>query len=334
MPDSLEFFAEVDPAERTCESLAAGFPEIPFFTSAYLRARRSTGFQPVVLGLRERSGALASGCAALLKANFLFLSLQIPFLPRLPRPDIFRDGLLGFCRETRIRRLSLTSGAAPGDQPLSLPGEPRCTPRCAYLLDLTGGDLRSRFSPGHVRNIRRAESAGLRLDRTRRPEACKEHVRLASHSMERRRKRGEQVPAVDGAGFPAYLEEGAGELFRVMSGDQVLASVMVLRARRGAYYQSAGNSPEGMASGASHFLVHRTAETLRAEGLTLFNLGGAGADAAGLHRFKAGFGAEKVELETVEWFLGGMLQRTSLAALQSVRTACREVTRGLREAWR
>jgi hypothetical protein len=86
-------------------------------------------------------------------------------------------------------------------------------------------------------------------------------------SMTRRRVRGEQVSdhmTNQLAEVTALAQGGAGEVFQAVADGQVLSSILVLQSVRGGYYHSAGTSPEGMACGASHLLVHDIAVTLQA----------------------------------------------------------------------
>ena len=79
--------------------------------------------------------------------------------------------------------------------------------------------------------------------------------------------------------------------------EETLSSMLVLVSSKGAYYHSAGSSPDGMSTGSSPFLVAEVIAWLQAEGKTTFNLGGATAAEEGLHRFKRGFGSVEVPLE-------------------------------------
>ena len=122
--------------------------------------------------------------------------------------------------------------------------------------------------------------------------------------MSRRGKRGEAVTdtaPLDALG--ALIDSGAGELFQAVHDGTVLSSVLVLMAKRGAYYHSAGNHPKGMALGASHFLIQEIASYLRERSFEVFNLGGSDQTNPGLSRFKAGFGASVVDLEEADFFL-------------------------------
>ncbi len=138
--------------------------------------------------------------------------------------------------------------------------------------------------------------------------AYREHVRLVNLSQERRRKRGEMTPGVTDDEYVPFLECGCGELFQAVNKEKTLSSVLVLRSLNGAYYQSAGTAPDGMALGASHFLISGIACRLRDEGLTVFNLGGA-SDGSSLARFKSGFGATPVPLTSVSLYVGSPWRR-------------------------
>jgi RimJ/RimL family protein N-acetyltransferase len=109
--------------------------------------------------------------------------------------------------------------------------------------------------------------------------------------------------------FRAMLQGGAGEFFQAVMNGIVRSSVFVLRAPKGAYYQSAGTSQEGMSEGASPFLIVRTAAQLQSEGVTCFDLGGAMDVNEGLCRFKAGFGAVAHEFEEAEFVVAPPLLR-------------------------
>jgi hypothetical protein len=92
-----------------------------------------------------------------------------------------------------------------------------------------------------------------------------------------------------------------------------MSSILLLRSKRSAYYQSAGTSPEGMSVGASHFLIHNVCKKLKDGGVWVFNLGGA-PEGSSLARFKSGFGAVEVSLEACSCYLGP-------AWLRKIRTA-------------
>ena len=218
------------------------------------------------------------------------------------------------------------------DLSVDLGGELTRRRRREFVLDLRGEPPASRFASNHRRNIARARNQGLSLRRTREADACAVHDRLVHTSLHRRSARGESVPT--GSDLPRYIalmQAQAGELFQVVRGDDVLSSLLVLRAREGAYYQSAGTSPDGMAAGASHFLVAGIVSCLRDEGLEVFNLGGADEDAAGLQRFKEGFGAVAVPLEAAQFSTEPVVVRRLRALVRSLRGASRRLSA---DVWR
>lgn len=324
------FFAEPAPSPATLGALTALAPANPFVTPAYLKSREALGRQSWILGLKSQE-MITAGCAAFLKPHPLAPSLHVPSAPLLSGSDarLFWKGLVHFCTKTGVWSLSVNTSASSGSIPV-LTGEVSRRSRYEYRLDLKESDLRKRVSAHHRRNIKRAQRAGVALDRTSSEEACREHVGLLKASMERRRKRGEDVRNSDADKILPYLRECAGELFRAVAHGKVLSSILVLMAPQGGYYQSAGTSSEGMACGASHFLVYQIAKTLQAENKERFNLGGAQLENQGLRQFKAGFGAESAALEAAEIVLGGKMRKQLLDRVRSIRSGCQNVARYLR----
>lgn len=312
---SSEFSATPDPSEALCAEVAASAPANPFCTARYLESKRALGFQPWVLTLR-RNGQLTAACSAFMQSKFLRRSLEIHSLPALPEGEAFWDGLQRLCRQTHTAYLEINSYASPAAARTSipsLPGELGRRARCEYVLELQARDLWKPLASNHARNIKRAQNAGLQVRRAADAQACQEHARLIGASMDRRRGRGEAVPEqISADGFAALTRQGAGEIFQAVHNGTPLSSILVLLAERGAYYQSAGSSPEGKACGASHFLVYEVANRLRERAIDLFNLGGAEPHNTGLARFKAGFGTGTVELEAARFFSGSAAQKRIL----------------------
>jgi hypothetical protein len=285
-------------------------PTNPFLTPPYVAARTSLGDHAWILGL-QKDGRWTAACLAFLKAGRLTKSAEIPSLPSLScEQAIFWHGVLAFARRHRIWELFLESFASPYVALPTLAGDQVSRVRYEYILDLSTGNLWQTLLQNHRRNVSRAQKEGLVLRRISDVQACEMHSRSILASLQRRAARGEVVAAHGNARFHrALIDCGAGELFQAVRGNQVLSSVLVLKAAQGAYYQSAGTLPNGMACGASHFLIHEVAQVLKAENIHFFNLGGAGADDLGLRRFKAGFGARELRLEAVELILASRIKR-------------------------
>jgi GNAT acetyltransferase-like protein len=319
---SFELRADSDPSQELREEVAGFAPVNPFYASAYLEARRASGYQPWVVTLR-RDGKLVAACTAFMKSGYLGRSLEITSLPAFPDwegSEVFWGGLLQVCRQHQISDLLAHTYGSPEVMIPALPGEIRRRLRCEYVLELQRLDLWDRLSPNHERNIKRGRKAGLQMRRVVEQYACQEHARLIGMSLERRKSRGESVPQdIQVQSFVAMVQSGAGELFQAVLDGVVLSSILVLTAARGAYYQSAGTSPQGMARGASHFLVYEIANTLREQRKELFNLGGADELNSGLARFKAGFGATLVKLEEAEFFLGNPVRQRLRSAVRLLR---------------
>jgi hypothetical protein len=317
------FAAQPEPSDSLCAEVSALAPANPFYTAAYLESRRALGHQPWMLCLSERA-RIRTACSAFMWAGRLHRTLEIPSLPPVDASERFWPELLEFCRRSRVSRLTVNSFGSSGVAIPPLPTKLSHRPRCEYVLDLVAGDLRGGLAMNHRRNINRARRAGLRTERAANPAACEEHARLIGASMRRRQERGEAVAVdPDWRSWLAMGRAGAGEIFQAVLDRRVLSSVFVLRAKTGAYYQSAGTSPEGMAAGASHFLVYEIARVLRAESLSVFNIGGADSSNPGLLRFKRGFGAAPVPLEAAEFWLGSTSRARLMSAVSALGRAAR-----------
>ena len=300
---TMEFISNDNPSEAQCAELTAQCPTNPFYTQGYVEAQRSLGFAPWALIVREKD-CIKTGCTAFMKTGRLSRSLEITSFPMLDDHDFFWERLIRFCMSRGVTHLKVETFASSVAIIPSENGEASRRKRSEFLLELQKPDLRGKISKNHARNIKRGLKAGLHVLRAKDRRACQAHSELIAASMTRRGNRGEKVSEMVPEGtFRAYTRSGAGELFQAFLGETVLSSVLVLLAEKGAYYHSAGNTPEGMALGASHFLIQEIANVLRDQSFQVFNLGGSDHSNPGLSRFKAGFGARVVDLEEADFFL-------------------------------
>jgi Acetyltransferase (GNAT) domain len=257
-------------------------------------------------------------CLGFLRRGRVTSGLEITSLPFSPS-NAFIFGLTDFCRSKRIYETALNTFGSPS---LSIPRLPRETLRRArteFLLDLSVPSSQWKIGETHRRHIRRAERSSLSVRRVR-AEGLEHHLAMCRQSMSRRQDRGEVVLSVaDGPEVPSLVLNGAGDLFQAIRDDVVLSSILVIVSEVGAYYHSAGTSPEGMEIGASHFLVHSVARMLQEQGMKSFNLGGAQLDSPGLRAFKSRFGTFPVETEAVRAVLCGDTHRRFVEACHRLR---------------
>ena len=303
--------------DELAEAIAAQAPCNPFASRAYRAAMDATGYESWILAGDLKEQKLSDACYAFVRRGRLNTDLTIVSIPSVdPRGELW-TALRALCREQGVTRLEVESFASPaGTVVPPLADDEARRSRQEFVLDLSS-DAEEGMSRSHRRNARRAADAGTRVVRTKDAAALLAHQELMRHSLMRRRSRGEQVPdAVESRERTALLATGSGELFQAMKDDVVLSSVLVLRADRGGYAQSAGTSQEGMALGASHFLQREISRHLRADGATTYGLGGA-EPGSSLAEFKSLFGASTHEVPHVSCTLGTRLTRASngIAAL-------------------
>lgn len=307
----MEFQAYRHPSTEQCERMAILSPANPFMTPTYLTARTALGGEPYMLSIEDGAEVYAA-CPAFLRSGYLRRSLEIVSLPLLPDPDVFWRGVQMWCRAESVSHVEVNSFGSEQTFIPHLDGEYHRRRRCEYVWDLCDLKFGQQMSSNHLRNVKRARKAHVNVQRSTEKSACQVHADLMALSMSRRRVRGEQVP--DGmtyqlAEVKALVQGGAGEVFQAIADRQVLSSILVLQSARGGYYHSAGTSPEGMACGASHILVHDIAVMLQAEARWQFNLGGAGESDSGLEQFKRGFGTRRIELHAVQTSTGTRFTR-------------------------
>jgi hypothetical protein len=300
-----QFFAERAMGSSPLGDLYIDQQENPFRTDPYIHALQQLGFECWVLGIRTH-GTVNDAAVAAIKRGRLGARLEIPSLPRAAQTVMFWDGVYALSRRLGITDLVAETFGSPHLEVPLLKGETARKSRSEYVIPIAGGDLETRISSNHSRNIKKARAAGVTLRRcTAHAEAIIEHASLIESSMARRAARGEAVSGnpVDGNARRSYLRSGAGELFQAVHKEKVVSSILLLRAARTVYYESAGTDPEGMCIGASPFLIYQICQQLIREGVRTFNLGGA-SEGSTLARFKAGFGASHVRLCACASYLG------------------------------
>lgn len=317
---SLNFQSEADPSEEACRCLEETAPTNPFQTGPYLDAMRRQGYQCWILSVRQED-RLIGGCYASMKSGWVNRQLQIDSIPSFDHTeehDAFWSGLAVFCAEHQVSFLRINSFGSSSALIPPFEHEVQRTGRYEFVLVLENSDLWSLLSSNHKRNIRRALKSGVAVRKASTEGACRQHADLMNQSMERRSNRGEAVAAEEDIGPCVALVQGmVGEIYQAIHADTVISSILVLKSGQGAYYHSAGTSPEGMSLGASHLLIHECCKYLQEQRLEVFNLGGSAERGSGLARFKSGFGSEAVELESAEVFVGGTFKKTLNRLIQA-----------------
>jgi hypothetical protein len=166
-----------------------------------------------------------------------------------------------------------------------------------YVWMLASDDWDKGMSSNHRRNIARARKEGVQTVSLPRNEALEAHLRLIDSSLRRRADRGEPTSlASDAREVDEILATGQAQLFQAALDGDVVSSKIAFVVDRFGYYDSGGTSERGMKMGASHYLMHSIASSLRQRGVISLNLDVASAAAGGLARYKADFGAN-------EWFV-------------------------------
>jgi hypothetical protein len=312
--------AEQTSSPRLAE-LERAFPENPFLTTRFARALEALGGRALLLTAPPRDGQAPCGALGVLWTGRLRRVLEISSIPATGADDPFWIDLRRFARSRRVTDLRLYSFGTPGGVLPALAGEMHRRKRVEFVVELSAGNPDGAM-PDAMRGVRKGRRAGLQLRRSTDPAATVELEKLFGSSMARRASRGEQVPSAgDPSRFAPYLSAGAGEIFFAARDEEIVSGALVLRAAKGGYYIHGGTSEGGRQCWASHFLMHAICCTLRDEGCSRFNLGGAGDDEQGLARFKSMFATRKVDLAEAEVDVAPAGLRLALTAFERVRSA-------------
>ncbi|RIK73459.1 MAG: hypothetical protein DCC67_17915 [Planctomycetota bacterium] len=299
--------------------LAGVYPENPFCTPQYVEYLRREGRRPWLVAER-RSGQIRWGALGAYARGRVCTSLHLVSLSTINSPEGLWKRLADASRRCGIHELHINSLASPVTEIPRLPFESRRQRRREFVVDLQSPNWMARLSANHRRNEKKARKLGIEVLETCETAAVDAHIALQGDSMARRSARGEAAPqSFSRKAIESFLITGAGTIFQARRDEQVLASIAVLRSQHGAYYQSAGASPAGMEHGASHALILQVCDRLRSAGIRRFSLGGVNQGNTGLERFKAGFGAVPVELDTATYFVGAAVRRKLVTMARGLR---------------
>lgn len=310
-----KFVAEKAPSDSSCVKIEAIAPHIPYYTKEYRDALQICGREVWLLG-EERDGNIICGSLGEMEVGRIRKQLHIQSTPSNPT-QYFWAGLDRFCRRERVTTLSLgTIGTSP-----EMPRIGRVLSekdRCEYWVDLCKPDFEMTFRPQQRRVLRKARRKGLEVRIPDLLPGLKVHNSLTRHSLCRRRERGERIPQFDNSDLPqALLEVGAARIFECVLDGDVLGSVIISVAEKGAHGYSAGYSEAGMKSGAAVFLSEATFQSLKDDGKSVFNLGDAPRD-SGLAVFKRGLGAALHESRSRIFDTASPVRRVILNAYSSI----------------
>lgn len=296
------------------ERLSETAPDNPFLTPAWGDARQARGREVLGFALEDREeflgGALATRHGGRLRR---FLEIEsAPAFASEPELSEFWNAIQQWCRDNLITDLVINSFASGADLDIpSLAGEKPRVVRWEFVLPLRGEDLRARLRKSHRNRVNRGAREGLEVRRATSIDARDSHMRTVFGSRQRREERGESVGGDrDPDYFHSFVKTGAGEYFQALSPEgEVLSSILVLKAPRGAYTHSSGTLPEGRERSAAHFLRYEMSRLLQEDGLDILYMGGVQDPDSGLAEYKRGFGADVRRLEKVRSFLGSAYQR-------------------------
>lgn len=316
---AIEFHAVVAPPPSTVDRIAALTPENPFYTNEYLCSRKKLGAEPCSIELLD-AGRPVTGCTAFITRGRLNSRMELTSLPTIVDETVFWNGLFGFCRSQEISILSVHTFASAETAIMKSKRRFSHKLRSEYRLDLTVTDLWAAMNRRSRRAVKTSREEGLEIRLADDAAFRRLHVEMANRSLDRLRERGEPIDSeIKADEVDALLDCGAGELIQAVRGEEVFGSLLIAKSAAGCYGQSSAVGDAGREIGCSHFLFFETACMVQSKGLSIFNLGGADDHNTGLQQFKSGLGARRVDLESAEFYTGGVLKKYVTKALSLMR---------------
>lgn len=306
-----------DPAwDKTVEALGG----CAFHSRGYGMACMDLGSERPFLVFRRDGRTIGHAVASIARTRWRPLGWVRDILdlasPPVLTPETTRveamEALVRFARSRRYGRLRVGSFGDPRpDDPLP-PGSDRLRrePRLEYRVPIGPdfGATLSRMASTHRRKIRKALESGFTFEEQSTIEGALRLHAAHEHTFERHRARGDTYASVWRVEdfrrrMEAYLRHGVIRFhFTVLDG-VTLSAIGTMQLGRAAYYLVGGTTPDGIERQTGYAMFAHTIQRLIADGVTEFNLGGAGIDAReetssdfGLHRYKAGYGGRVLEL--------------------------------------
>jgi hypothetical protein len=273
--------------------------------------------EPVVGLLRsgDRVDGLAVGIRYRCRLSAKARHAYFPSLPRL-RAGVDIDAAMATLADA-LTALGVSDISFDSFDATAVPPSPRWgvpgVLRNEYRVHLPGtdDDLKHALSSNHARHVRRGEREGWRLDISAPDAAAVTLAQVTESATVRASARGNSFAAAEwNLGRLTQLcdEHWGLAMYGAYSGNTLLCAALIGYGGARAFYLAGGSTEEGYARGAAIWMHWNTMRALRARGIAVYNLGGVPASALrsshpskGLHRFKAGFGAELVALNGVRW---------------------------------
>jgi CelD/BcsL family acetyltransferase involved in cellulose biosynthesis len=171
--------------------------------------------------------------------------------------------------------------------------------RHEVVLPPSVSELSKKFKPSTNRNLHKARRLGLEFVKRTDEKAMEEFFRL--HVLTRR-KLGVPVQPKRFFGllWKHVLAEGRGYIGLVFKGQEPVAGGVFLTFNRTVTYKYAASQPAALADRPNDWLVFNALQVAVEEGYEIFDFGISDRHHEGLRRFKRNWGAEEIDVHTVQ----------------------------------
>ena len=236
-----------------------------------------------------------------------------PLLAAGTDPSLLGPALLELGRRLRVKTIAVETYDAPGYllDGRTIIGGPRQDSRVEFRLALSPDweSVLAAMSPGHRRNLRKAQKMGLDVRRLTGFASAQIIRDLQEGTFDRRKALGHHhAHQMDAATYERVLRiwmSRGGESWVAYRQDEPVSGIVITRLGDRSYYLVGGTSRAGFACHAPFAVFGEVLATLGKDGCRELNLGGvpkAAEESAhpdhGLFRFKRDFGAKTLALHS------------------------------------
>jgi len=292
----------LDPADTRWPALASTQPQAHIFHHPSWTSMLATcyGYRPFLLAAQGANGSIQAGLP-MMEATGAILGhrwISLPFsdhcapLYRTPESQSYLiEHLIHLSRNRDAPKIELRC---------DLPAYPTVRSHSEHVLhtlqlcpdcDLVA----SRFHGTHRRNVKVAQTRGVRVERGEKREHLEAFYRL---HLETRRRQG--VPIQPWRFFEllgsSLIEKGLGFVLLAYKDDECLAAAVFLHWQHTLTYKFGASASEGLSLRPNNLLFSTAIRWGCENGYTLFDMGKTDLANTGLRAFKSGWGADEMQL--------------------------------------
>jgi lipid II:glycine glycyltransferase (peptidoglycan interpeptide bridge formation enzyme) len=270
---------------------------------------------PLYFRLNDNSNNLCSVGFGLLKHKMLagvplLRTLSFGSLPAHKDREALSkmiNEIIAYCRSKQMACLEIHSFGTPFQTDILQEYGFSVSRRWEFILDIgkSEEDIWNALHSKKRNLIRKAQKAGLRVEKKDTIHNLNEFRNLAFDTWKRKKSQGIEFPAPASETYFRLLKErlvdaGLGRLYLAYQGDQIMAGAFFVGYNNSVYYMLSSSSDQGLKNAAPDLILWNSITDYRKDGYGTFNFGGLSEselngnplEESGLYHFKQRFSSE------------------------------------------